>query len=413
MAGLTLRADQFETMAGSFAPAARVEPIRQAPNPELSVEVVETRVGFDALEAEWNALFARSGRSTQVFQTFNWCWHWCNHFLDADAGARGTRLAVVAVRRSGTLVLVLPLAIERRMGLRRLVWLGEPVSQYGDAIIDDAEDGGALIAAAWRHLVAGVRFDIAHLRKVRADAAIAPFIGRLGGRIVAACEAPALELSSAPDFATYEQRYSAKARKNRRRLLRRLEEQGAVAIEHPEKSPAASAMAVHAIGLKLAWLEARGLFSPALADVRTRRFFADVAGDGVRGTGCQISVLRVDGSPAGIQVGFACKGRLSQHIIVYDLRYEKAGVGVLQLEDSIRHAYARGYAALDLLAPNDAYKMDWADTTVAVHDHAIPRSVRGHLFARVYLGGLRERLKAVARHLPRLTRTMHATGAML
>jgi hypothetical protein len=34
--------------------------------------IVADRAGFDALEPEWNDLFARAGRDTHVFQTFNW-----------------------------------------------------------------------------------------------------------------------------------------------------------------------------------------------------------------------------------------------------------------------------------------------------------------------------------------------------
>ena len=45
--------------------------------------VVTSRAGLEALEDEWNALFARAGRDIHVFQTFNWIWHWSRHFLPA------------------------------------------------------------------------------------------------------------------------------------------------------------------------------------------------------------------------------------------------------------------------------------------------------------------------------------------
>ena len=60
--------------AGRGAEAA-AHPFEQS----VSFELVTTRAAFDALEDEWNDLFARAGRSAQIFQTFNWNWHWANH----------------------------------------------------------------------------------------------------------------------------------------------------------------------------------------------------------------------------------------------------------------------------------------------------------------------------------------------
>ena len=43
--------------------------------------LITDRAGFDALETDWNDLFWRAGRGSQIFQTFNWNWHWSNHYL--------------------------------------------------------------------------------------------------------------------------------------------------------------------------------------------------------------------------------------------------------------------------------------------------------------------------------------------
>jgi CelD/BcsL family acetyltransferase involved in cellulose biosynthesis len=261
-----------------------------------------------------------------------------------------------------------------------------------------------VLEGAWRHLTATVRADVVQLRKVREDAAIAPLLAKIGARTTLRTEAPFLDLSSARSFADYEQRYSAKARKNRRRLMRRLEEQGPVAFENLSEGAQASACCRAALALKLAWLEARGILSPALSDPRSARFFAAVAGDSPRGAGVRVSVLRSSGSVAGVQVGFACKGRLAMHIIVYNLAWEKSGVGVLHLERAIAEAYAAGIEVIDLLAPNEAYKMDWADGVVGVEDLAVPLTLKGSAFVSLYLGLLRQRLKALAPYMPGLAR---------
>jgi CelD/BcsL family acetyltransferase involved in cellulose biosynthesis len=67
--------------------------------------------------------------------------------------------------------------------------------------------------------------------------------------------APYPDLASAPDFAAFDRRYSQKARKNRRRLMRRLEEQGAVVVSRHAGSSEARDAARAAIALKRAWTQ--------------------------------------------------------------------------------------------------------------------------------------------------------------
>ena len=46
-------------------------------------------------------LFERAGRPTQVFQSFNWNWHWANHYLaGAPGGMDGLKLSLVIGRRA-------------------------------------------------------------------------------------------------------------------------------------------------------------------------------------------------------------------------------------------------------------------------------------------------------------------------
>ncbi|MFM9616224.1 hypothetical protein ACKI18_47665, partial [Streptomyces niveiscabiei] len=89
-------------------------------------------------EADWNALFACCAKGANLFLSFNWNWHWANVYL-ADAASR-RRLAVLAVYREDRLVALWPLQETRLLGARVLEWMGGPVSQYGDILIDPNED---------------------------------------------------------------------------------------------------------------------------------------------------------------------------------------------------------------------------------------------------------------------------------
>ena len=149
--------------------------------------------------------------------------------------------------------------------------MGEPVSQYGDVLAEDLPDGLRLMRQAWRFIAARLGADVVCLRKVRADAAVAPLLRELGMRQTDAAEAPYLDLASAPDFAGYELRYTGKARKNRRRLARRLAEQGPLAIERHTGGAEARAAAPQAVALKREWIKHTGRVSRALGGPALRR----------------------------------------------------------------------------------------------------------------------------------------------
>jgi CelD/BcsL family acetyltransferase involved in cellulose biosynthesis len=362
----------------------------------LSLDLVTTRAEFDALEHEWNSLFARAGQGTQLFQTFNWLWHWCNHFVDGRSGAR---LSIVTARRHGKLVLVWPLVAERTGLVTRLSWMGEPVSQYGDVVMDDEAGGLDLLREAWVFLLMQTRASVVQLRRVRADAKVAPLMRELALIETEPLIAPYLDLRSAPSFEEYEKRYSNGSRKSRRRQRRRLEDHGPLSLAHYRGGATARDLALHAIELKRAWLRQRGLVSPALKDTRTARFFADVAAAEQRPAGCQVLALMSNGRPAALEVSISAKDRTAAHIIVYDPDLEKHSAGVVLMEDSIRQAYGERCAILDLMAPGDPYKLDWADASVGVATFTAPLTPVGWVHAKAHLA-VRSSLKKALNLLP-------------
>jgi len=376
-----------------------------------ALSVLTRRAELDALAADWGDLFERCGKPHQVFQTFGWMWHWANHFL-ADGQGSDTALRLVTLRQDGRLVLVWPLVEERRLTLRRLCWAGEPVSQYGDVLVEDGPETGELLRTAWREILVRLRPDVVCLRKVRADAVVAPLMAEIGARALERATAPYLDLSSAPTFEAYEQRYSAKARRNRRRLLRRLEERGPLSFDRAEPGSAAAGCRVElAVVMKRSWLKDRGLVSPALADPRTARFFRDAAGSAAHATGSEVLTLTSGGETAAVSVSFACKDRLMGHLIVYGLKFEKAGAGCLVIGEMIRQAKSNGIRIFDLMAPGDAYKTDWADGATAVVDHMVPVSLAGRLWTCAAQTLSRRRIKAALAAMPTPLRRLLSAAA--
>ena len=382
---------------------------RRAP-PDNEFALITTRAEFDTLAGDWNSLFARCGRSTHAFQTFNWCSHWADHFL---GGERDPTLAIVTARRRGRLVLVAPLVVERFAGLKIVTWLGAPVSQYGDII---AEEGPHLMPAlrrAWAFLIDTVRPDAVRLNKTRADAVVGPLLDELGLRTTQRQIAPYIDFGASDSYAAFETRYPARDRKNRRRLNKRLQETGTVELTRTgvEVSPAlgsrmgdhgrsAGAAAIDVVEMKRRWLTAKGLVSPALTDPRFAPFFAAAASSTDRPAGVAISALTISGKPIAMEIAIECRERASLHVIAYEQGYEKFGPGSLLMERSLESRLDRGFAVVDLLAPGSAYKQEWTDTSVEVLDRACGFGVAGRIYADLFLAVIRPRLKAAVEAMP-------------
>ena len=334
-----------------------------------------------------------------MFQTFNWLWHWCNHFLPAP-GEGGAELAIVTATIDDRLVMVWPLVRERAGPIAQLEWMGEPVSQYGDVLIDDVPGADALLRAAWDFIVRETAVDVVRLRRVRQDSNVAPLLAELGAQVVSDVSAPYLALGDTPTYEKLAERQSGGAKRNRNRQRRRLAERGAISHHWHIAGADAEALVSLALKYKADWLKVRGLYSRAFSDSNTTRFFADVARAETHPAGCYVYALASGGHPAAVEVGVRCKGRSAIHVVTYDLAYEKAAAGALLMEDSVRRAIEDGMAVFDFLPPGYDYKWEWTKTAVPVRDWAMPLSAMGRLYTTVYLRTLRGALKRGVEALP-------------
>ena len=346
--------------------------VRDATSPEvLTLGIVGDIQELAAIAPEWNTLFDSAGAPHRIFQSFGFVELWTRIFLDQAHTACRCRLAIVTARRAGRLVLVWPLVVQRKMGHTVLSWLGQPVAQYADLLIDPDEQALPLLQAAYAHALRVLRPDVLRLRRVRQDAAIIPLLRTLGTRETSHAEAPFVALGPVAAHASFEDRQSGKAKKNRRRLMRRLEEQGTVDIAHTAGTEAAAALVSTALEIKREWAMRRGLFAPSLAEQRFDTFLQAAARAGTCATGCTVFSLSLDGRPVAIAVGFVCKHRLMLHLITHAEEIEKYGAGILNLEAILRWAEQHGMEAVDMLPPTADYKLHWADAATPVSDHSL------------------------------------------
>ena len=374
------------------------------PSTAVSIEIVDDCARFEALEPEWNRLHRKAGRRHRLaFQSHAWLSKWCAVFA-VDRPDASTRLAIAEVRQGDTVSLICPFAVHRRYGVSRLIWMGQPASQYGDVLIDPERASGIEIAIAFNRVLEHFAPDVVELRRVREDAAIAPTLKARGAAVTEQNHAPFIDftkLSSAEDYAA---RFSAKALKNRRRLRRRLEEKGAIRFEIlPPGDAAADAMGL-GLDFKRDWLVHRGEICSALCDQKLRDFLVTTTRWHDGNFKPFVSVMYCDDEVISVQFGIVTNGRLALYMIAYKSAWEKAGAGVLHIEETITHCIASCIQELDFLGPDAPYKRIWSDAAVTVNDYVLAETLMGRIVEKAVLGGHRARLKDLLSRLPHAVR---------
>ncbi|PPD45403.1 MAG: hypothetical protein CTY15_04870 [Methylocystis sp.] len=343
-------------------------------------ECAATIEAVDALGAEWAALEAATPEATG-FQSFQWCRIWL------DSAGENVRPRVLCIREDARLVMLLPLQIERRFGVSIARWLGEPMTQYGDALALPGEGRAAWRAAAFAEMARWKDVDLVALTRLRADAVLAD--GPCDGEEVCA---PYIALDAG----------KRRRHKSVERRAKRLEAQGPLSLEEAQSPAERERLAGHALTLKRDWLRSKGIYSAGLSSPTSTRFITAAARAGV----LQVNVLRVGETVAACDLGIVGGGAYRTFLGSFDARFAEGSPGQCLTGRVIERCAQEGLRAYDFLLPADAYKLEWATGQTSIRARFVPLSSKGRLaaFALARLRPLAKRaLHALARLRSRLT----------
>jgi CelD/BcsL family acetyltransferase involved in cellulose biosynthesis len=343
----------------------------------LRAECAATVEAVDSLDAEWSALEAATPEATG-FQSFRWCRIWL------DCAKENVRPRVLCIREDARLVMLVPLQIERRFGVSIARWMGEPMTQYGDALALPGERRAAWSAAAFAEMARWNDVDLVALTRLRADAVLAD--GRCEG-----------EKLSAPFVALGEKK--PRRHKSVERRAKRLEAEGALALDEAQTPADRERLAEHALTLKRAWLRGKGIYSAGLSNPASARFIAAAARDGV----LRVHALRVGESVAACDLGFVSGGVYRTLLGSFDARFAEGSPGQCLTGRVIAQCAQEGLLAYDFLLPADAYKLAWATGETSICARFVPLSYKGRL-AAFALFRLRPLAKRALHVLARLRR---------
>jgi CelD/BcsL family acetyltransferase involved in cellulose biosynthesis len=343
------------------------------------VEEVRGLGAFAALRAEWNATLAR-GPADVPFARHEWLLSWLEAF-----GAGREPLVLAARDRSGRGHGFAAFLEEREHGVRLLV---APANDHSCRV--EWALGAEPVRAAraiWEHLRDRVRWDVLLVRDVPRDGPTSVLLERLArddrhltGRWPSQ-ESPWLPLAGRD----VEAELSAKFLANLRRRLRRLCEQGAVAVARLDGSDGLEAALGRFFALEAAgWKGRRG--TAIRADPRLVSFYGAVARAAAAGGWLALRELTLDGRSVAMHFGLEYGGTYYLPKPAYDEDLAPCSPGQLLFREVLADASARRLAAVDFLGPDMPWKRDWA-----------PR-LRPHDWLYVYRPGLAGRALHAVRH---------------
>jgi CelD/BcsL family acetyltransferase involved in cellulose biosynthesis len=315
----------------------------------LQIQVFDS---VSAAAAAWRDVQARASGMTP-FQSFEWQQALVETFgLDRSGSIR-----IVVGRKRSRPVVIVPLMLSRRLGCRRLSWLGSFRTDYNGPLIDrevaescTADERAALLAACFE---AAGPADLLWLEKQLGDSMSPPAPGyRIARHFY---RAHALTLEGTWEL-TRERLYSKNTMRRLREKERQLAKRGPVSFHRLETRAEISAAIRDLIGWKQAQLRSHGKASPFGA--RDQVFFVRLAADA--------RIAEVFSLTAGnrtVAVCFALPGDGALYIyqMAYDAEAAAASPGHLLLNNVLELAVSDGRSVVDFTIGDEPYKLKICD----------------------------------------------------
>ena len=313
---------------------------------------------------------------------------WLAKFQQHVGSRRGTKPAIVCGRdASGSLLIILPLAIEAHGPFRCLTWLGSELCDYNMPIL--AKEFAQAVpadrfAAIWSDTLLllrndpGFRFDWIDLQKM--PDAVGDQKNPFTGLDVAAHPSGAYVATLGRSWeAFYAEKRSASTRKRERRQFKHLAEHGKVQFVDVEDRVDVERTVATLIRQKSQSFVRMGV-DDLMARPGYQAFYRDVATDAqARGV---IHVSRLDVGTRAVATGLGLRFRGSYYLILSsyeDGALTRFGPGRAHLNELIRSTIDRGFRYFDFTVGDEPYKRDWSDIELKLYDYLAPATMRGRL----------------------------------
>ncbi|WP_055045687.1 GNAT family N-acetyltransferase [Devosia sp. A16] len=340
---------------------------------EERFELVDSEARLAAIEPAWSALWRRG--PGLLFHTHAWVAAWWRTVPGRD----GRQLRIGLIWRGDELLAILPLAIQRRKGLRFLEWAANDCTDYPDILLDPRCPAAA-VTRLWHEVVAAGGFDLYFLNRLRPHAKFRALLDAPDGLRLAANHRTETCSQVVGDWtagAQWFDQQSKKTRQNYRRGVKTLEESGELVFRLlPPDAPVAPVLDRLA-ALKRQWLADSGRVSP-LFDAGAPALPALVEVLAKAGA-LRIFVLECNGAIIAISLNFVDDDTLMAFLTSYDPKFERGSPGMVLLMDYVQWSIDQGLKGVDFLCGEEPFKEKFATRSTRLASVMGPRTLKGRL----------------------------------
>ena len=350
-----------------------------------------------SLSAQWQNLENINQTTTTVFQSFAWVQSWAENYARVDGA---NEIHLIAGFMNNELVFALPLMKSTHLGVNALIWLTDPIGQYGDILCAKDQSITKWMSASLQFIRRLKNIDIIRLRHVRKSSNIETFAKRHFFDAKLHEQAPFLDLTPFKSEADYDARYNSQQRKRRKKIRSKLEEMGPVEFKTLKIGSVNDQAMAHAIVEKNEWLSERGRFNRVMGCPKHQGFLKSLSRHKVDGFEFITSELSAGGKPVSWEIGFNYRGTHFAYITAHVNKLTDISPGRLHMDLSQRLALASGQERFDLMVPNDTHKESWCSAKVDTSDYFYPLTLIGQTYGHFYVGAVRPALRSAYYKLP-------------
>jgi CelD/BcsL family acetyltransferase involved in cellulose biosynthesis len=349
----------------------------------------------------WIALDRLTTAPNSFFQSYAWCKNWIEH----HAG-REHHPVVFMVTRSGKTVAILPMMLSKVWGVVNLLRpLGEPHTQYANVLTTDGtldDDTAQLLQQGLKQLP---NIDTMIVQYVPAGSPLRTLFALNDEIHSLSNEASQYDLREFKTARAFDATLPSRRRQAKRRAIAALQADGDLKLDviWPD-NPAFAAAINQCLSWKMQWIMHTGRMNSGLGYDGHARFLSSIPGSPQNG-GAVIFALYAGARPVAYQIGFIHHGQYHLYTASFDWTLRRWSLGTVLIDMTISWLVSNGVNIFDLMGNPAPYKGNWNNQPLRLSSHCINLTLRGKLYATLWVKRLRPGLKTAFHKLPTAIRS--------
>ncbi len=344
---------------------------------ETATYTVSIYTSLESCAAAWR-LFEQDAVAT-IFQTYGWleCWQ------RTVGEARASRPHIAFVNdKTGSPVMILPLALENILGVSTLTWMARDEADY-HAPLMTKEFAATCTAADMQHILTRIARHVSSADALSLIKTVHIFDSALNPlthmqHLPHPSAAHAISLHGTFDELYADKRSKSTRRKDRQRR-QRIEAMGDLKFEIAQTPQQRHDMLISLLSQKAAWLEARGITNPFAAD-DVQAFLQSLIDDPSAAAALHISAMTLNGEVIAGNLGYTRGNRFYAMIgTIADGDVARQSPGIVHLHELLKWCFDNDISIFDLTVGDEGYKKDWCDMRQDLVDIRLPLSIAGYL----------------------------------